>query len=206
MQLLPFLLVAGAIVVAPGVDMALVTRNVLLHGRRAGVVTAVGVNTGVLLWSLAASFGLAALLVASATTYRLVEIGGAAYLVFVGIRALWASFHRAHEATKSGVGRSLPSRVAFRQGMLCNIFNPKVGVLFTSLLPQFAGDRATTADFLLMGGIFNAMGLAWLISYTLIVARSRDVFLRPRIRRALDRFSGIILVGLGIRLALERRS
>jgi threonine/homoserine/homoserine lactone efflux protein len=90
---------------------------------------------------------------------------------------------------------------------LSNLLNPKIAVFFTSLLPQFV-DRGghTLFALLALGAIFNAIGVIWLTVYALLVARSRSLLLRPRVTRALDRLSGVVLIGLGVRLAFERRS
>ena len=99
----------------------------------------------------------------------------------------------------------LNNRVAFRQGLVSNLLNPKIAVFFTSLLPQFVGTHRAGADLLLLGALFNAMGLVWLLSYALLAARGRKVLGRPGVKRILDRVSGLVLIGLGIRIAFEHR-
>jgi threonine/homoserine/homoserine lactone efflux protein len=91
MQLLPFLAVAAVVVVTPGVDMALVTKNALLHGRRPALATAVGINVGILLWTTAAALGLAAVIAHSATAFTVIKVAGALYLVYLGLQVLRAS-------------------------------------------------------------------------------------------------------------------
>jgi threonine/homoserine/homoserine lactone efflux protein len=96
---------------------------------------------------------------------------------------------------------------AFRQGLTSNLLNPKIAVFFTSLLPQFVdAGHANARDLLLLGALFNAMGVVWLLTYAAIAARGRDVLRRPRVQRGFDRLSGIALIALGARLALERRT
>jgi threonine/homoserine/homoserine lactone efflux protein len=90
----------------------------------------------------------------------------------------------------------------FRQGLISNALNPKIAVFFTSLLPQFGHSLPAL---LLLGALFNAIGLVWLTGYALAAARGRAALQRPRVRAALDAISGIVLVGLGVRLAFERR-
>ncbi len=95
---------------------------------------------------------------------------------------------------------------AFRQGLASNLLNPKIAVFFTSLLPQFVdAEHAQPQDLLLLGVLFNCMGVIWLLTYADLAARGRDVLARPRVKRALDRLSGVALVALGVRLALERK-
>jgi threonine/homoserine/homoserine lactone efflux protein len=182
-----------------------VTRNALLHGRGAALASAAGVNAGIALWTVAAALGLATLVVASPDAFMAIRLAGAAYLVYLGARALWASRRTPPAPALPPDRAALGIGAAFRQGLISNALNPKIAVLFTSLLPQFAGPHASAAEFLLLGAIFNVMGIAWLAAYALAVARGRAVLLRPRVRALLDRLSGVVLVALGLRLALERR-
>ena len=195
--MLPFLAVSAIVVVTPGVDMALVTKNALLHGRAAARATALGVNLGIFLWTLAAALGLAAVIAASAAAFTAIKLAGALYLVYLGVRALLGS----HETVTVVAGGS-----AFRQGLASNLLNPKIAVFFTSLLPQFVDSAHTSPqDLLLLGLLFNCMGVLWLLTYAELAARGRDELGRPRVKRALDRLTGVALVGLGVRLAFERR-
>ncbi len=206
MHLVAFLGVAVVIVVTPGVDMALVTKNALLHGRRAALATALGINAGIGVWTVAAALGLAALVHASATAFAVVKLAGAAYLVYLGLQALRASRRRDHHLAPVSA-RTLGSGHAFRQGLVSNLLNPKIAVLFSSLLPQFVGDASSPlAALLALGGLFNVLGIVWLTSYALAVSRGRAVLQRPRVRAALDAASGVVLVALGVRLAFERRT
>jgi threonine/homoserine/homoserine lactone efflux protein len=196
-HVLPFLAVSAIVVVTPGVDMALVTKSALLHGRAAARATALGVNLGIFLWTLAAALGLAAVIAASAAAFTAIKLAGALYLVYLGVRALLGS----HETLTVVAGGS-----AFRQGLASNLLNPKIAVFFTSLLPQFVDSAHTSPqDLLLLGLLFNCMGVAWLLTYAELAARGRNVLGRPRVKRALDRLTGVALVGLGVRLAFERR-
>ena len=204
MQLGPFLAVAAIVVVTPGVDMAVVTRNALMYGRRAAVMTVFGINVGIFFWAMAAALGLAAIVSTSATPFAAIKLAGAAYLVYLGLQALRSA--RVDRVESQPIARSAPSsRIAFRQGLISNMLNPKIAVFFTSLLPQFVGAHDSAGDLLLLGLLFNAMGVGWLICYATVVARGRDVLVRPRVKRTLDRISGFVLVGLGTRLALENR-
>jgi threonine/homoserine/homoserine lactone efflux protein len=192
-----FLAVSLLVVVTPGVDMALVTKNALLHGRSAARATALGVNAGIALWTVAAALGLAAVIAASAPAFTAIKLVGAAYLVYLGLRAL---FRR--EEVRVVVARGS----AFRQGLASNLLNPKIAVFFTSLLPQFVDARhAHPQDLLALGLLFNCIGVVWLLAYAELATRGRNVLTRPRVKRALDRLSGIALVALGVRIATEGR-
>ena len=203
-QLGPFLAVAAIVVITPGVDMALVTRNALVHGRRAAVLTALGINLGILFWVVAASLGLAALVATSASAFAAVKLAGAAYLIYLGVQALRSA--RSHRPSDHPAERVPPRGYrAFRQGVASNLLNPKIAVFFTSLLPQFVGPHRSAVNLLLLGLLFNAMGFCWLLGYATAAARGRGLLVRPRVKRALDSVSGLVLIGLGARLALEGR-
>ena len=195
MHVLPFLAVSAVVVITPGVDMALVTKNALLHGRRAARATALGINLGILLWTLAAALGLAAVVAASAAAFTAIKLAGALYLVYLGLRALLGSRGAVVTAARGS---------AFRQGLVSNLLNPKIAVFFTSLLPQFVDPQHTgVLELLLLGALFNCMGVLWLLVYAELVARGRNALGRPRVKRALDRLSGVALIGLGVRLAVQ---
>jgi len=190
-----FLGISALVIVTPGQDTALTIRNTLFGGRRAGVFTAAGVACGQAFWTLAASFGLAALLGASEPAFLAVRLAGAAYLVFLGLQTLLGS-HRAHT-------RAPGVRGSFRQGLLSNLGNPKMAVFFTSLLPQFGG--SSFGVLLGLGLVFCTMTLLWLSGYAFAVARAGDFLRRSRVRRWLDRATGAVLIAFGIRLATETR-
>jgi threonine/homoserine/homoserine lactone efflux protein len=206
-QILPFLAVAAVVIVTPGVDTALVTRNALLHGRSSALASAIGVNVGIAFWTIAAAAGLAALIAASAHAFLVIKLAGAVYLVLLGLQALLSS--RRHPAGPAATSRRAPLgvRASFRQGLVSNLLNPKIAVFFTGLLPQFVGVHGSVAPrLILLGALFNAMGVAWLVSYAVLASRGRDLLSRPRVRKTIDRLTGGVLVALGVRLALERRT
>ena len=199
-----FVAVAALIVVVPGPDMALVLRNGVTHGRRAAVATALGANAGLFVWAIAAALGIAAVLHASGTAFTILKLAGAAYLVWLGARALLDAWRGADLAP---AGASEQRRASpFRQGLLSNVFNPKIALVYTTLIPQFV-DRGGSeiAQTFLLAGVFIAMGLVWLISYALLVAQVGAFLRRSSVRRVVNAVAGAILTGLGIRLALERR-
>jgi threonine/homoserine/homoserine lactone efflux protein len=194
-ELLTFAGVAAIVIVTPGQDTALTVRHTLASGRRAGIRTAVGVVCGQAIWALAASAGVAAVLVASEPAFVAMKVAGAAYLVYLGATALLAAAGRRgapHEAERSAPGHEL------RQGLLSNLGNPKMAVFFTSLLPQF-GDAF--AELLALGLLFCSLTLIWLSAYAFAVARAGHVLRRPAVRRAIEAVTGTALVALGVRLA-----
>jgi threonine/homoserine/homoserine lactone efflux protein len=196
-HLVAFLGVSAIVIVTPGQDTALTIRNTLFGGRRSGILTAGGVAIGQATWALATSAGIAALLRASAPAFEAVKFAGAAYLIWLGLQTI---FRRSDEH------RAAPprARASFRQGVVSNLGNPKMAIFFTSLLPQFA-PHPTFGTLLVLGLVFATMTFAWLTGYAVAVAKAGDFLRRTRIRRALDRVTGAVLIALGLRLAAEHR-
>ena len=196
-MLAAFVGISIVVIVTPGQDTALTIRNSLLGGRRSGLSTAFGVAAGQAVWALATSVGLAALIVAFEPAFVALRLAGAAFLVYLGTHALLRAWRA--EATEP---RRASSRSPFRQGLLSNLGNPKMAVFFTSLLPQFA---ASFPGLLALGLVFCSMMFVWLATYAFAVAKAGNVLRRPAIRRVFDAVLGAVLVGLGIRLATDRR-
>jgi len=204
-----FLGVSILVIVAPGQDTALTIRNTLVGGRGSGVLTAAGVASGQFIWTVATSAGLAALIVASEPVFTALKLAGAAYLVFLGAQAMYAALRPGRgdaNGNRFMSVRRLGRIAAYRQGAVSNLGNPKMAVFFSSLLPQFiTRGHASFATLLMLGLLFNAMTLTWLTGYALVVARVGDVLRRDRVRRSMEAVTGLVLVGLGLRLATERR-
>lgn len=198
-----FLLVAGAIIVTPGPDMALVTRNAVAYGRAAALRTALGIEAGLLVWTAASAVGLAALLETSALAYSVVKVAGAAYLVYLGTKLL-IGILRSRSATAHQPSAA-PLVSSFRQGLLSNLLNPKIAVLFTSLIPQFVTPGPMAAfEAVSFALIFAGLGFVWLVSFALFTSAAGRALSAPVVRRALDAITGTVLIGLGLRLATER--
>jgi threonine/homoserine/homoserine lactone efflux protein len=191
-----FLAVSALVIVTPGQDTALTIRNTLARGRRGGVHTAAGVVLGQLVWALAASAGLVALLRAWEPAFLALRIAGAAYLLYLGLTALRSAFRREAIASPEQRLRTPP----LLQGLLSNLGNPKMAVFFTSLLPQFAPSGSFAALFAL-GAVFCALTLTWLSGYALAVSRASEALRSSRLWRALEALTGAVLVALGVRVA-----
>jgi len=202
-----FLGVAALVIVTPGPDTALVTRNALFYGRRPALATAFGVNTGLLVWTVASALGVAAIVHASATAFTAMKLIGAAYLIWLGVQALRSAGHRIAPGEQAGSSeRRLNAQRGFRQGLFSNLANPKIAVFFTSLLPQFIdAGHPVLLPFLLLGSLFVVMTLAWLCAYALMASKAGGLLTRPRVKSALDRVTGVVLIALGLRLATEPR-
>jgi threonine/homoserine/homoserine lactone efflux protein len=199
---LAFVAVSVVVIVTPGQDTAMTIRNTLAGGRRGGVLTALGVATGQLAWTTAASLGVVALLASSEPAFDALRLAGAAYLLWLGALSLLAALRRRPVRQVGADGSRLPARAAYRQGLVSNLGNAKIAVFFTSLLPQFVpADGASFWHVLPLGVLFAAMTLLWLSAYVALITRLGDVLRRPRVRRGLDAVTGTALVAFGIRLA-----
>jgi threonine/homoserine/homoserine lactone efflux protein len=195
-----FVAVSIVVICTPGQDTALTIRNTLSGGRESGIATAAGVALGLATWTVAASLGVVALLRASEPVFDALRLAGAAYLVLLGLQSLAAAARRAERPVLRREAEVGPMR-ALRQGLVSNLGNPKIALFFASLLPQFAPSRGGAfAGFLALGFLFAAMTLAWLTLYAVAVHRLRELLGGP-IRRVLDAVTGLVLAGLGLRVA-----
>jgi threonine/homoserine/homoserine lactone efflux protein len=203
-HLLAFVGVAALAITTPGPETALIVRNTIAGGRAAGFASVGGVAVGLALWSLATIVGLTALLLAFAPLYAAIRVAGAAYLVFLGVQALRSAFRGGPRAIAGETSPSRAPRVAFRQGLVSDLGNPKLGAFMTSLLPQFVLPGGSPAlQLTLLCVIFSVMTIGWFAFYVEAVSRGAHIFARSRVRRALDGVTGTVLIAFGARLATE---
>lgn len=198
-----FTVVAVLAVITPGLDTMLALRHALLGGRRAGLTAVLGITTGCLVWGTASIVGLTALLTASEVAYNAVRVLGAAYLIWLGATALWKTLPRNRKPVTEDV--QVPAgRSAFRAGLMTNLLNPKVGVFYMSLLPQFLPTGPTASAWgALLVTIHLTAGLLWLPGLVWMAGRARAFLQKERVRRWMDRITATVLVGLGVKLAAE---
>lgn len=201
-ELLSFFGVAAVLVITPGADMTLVTRNAARGGRRAGFETIGGIMLGLSAWVALSAAGVAALLTASSSAFTALKVAGAAYLAFLGIQSLWAALE-GHTIDEDAGRRG---RSPFREGLLSNLLNPKIAAFFTSFLPQFVdpGEPVLWPS-LALGGAFMLMGLAWLVALASTVASVRGLMSRPRVARVWNALAGTALMAFSLRLVLTER-
>lgn len=200
---LQFLTAAGVLAVltmVPGPDMAIVTKRAVSRGRQDGLRTVGGITTGLLAWGVLTVAGLAAVLAASATAYTAVKLAGAAYLIFLGVQAL---IHSRRLRTRAA--GALPEASAgnpWRTGLVANVFNPKIAVFYTGLLPTLAppglSPHTGMALLVLLHAVLTAI---WLGGYVMLLATARAFFQKPAVRRAMDRTTGVVLIGFGLKVA-----
>ena len=203
-QLLAFAGVSLLLAVTPGPDMAVVTKNALAHGRRGVLLTTSGIGLALVIWVTATAVGLSALLRTSGEVLFALKIVGALYLTYLGVRTLFESRQPPGDLL-AGTEPAAPAHAVFRQGFLSAISNPKLGVFFVTFLPQFVlPGQAVLPRLLELGVTFAVIGWLWMNVYGLFVTRLRDVITAPRVRQWMQRVTGVVLLGFGARLALER--
>lgn len=206
LSLTEILTLAGVIVLgsmSPGPDFLIVLRNSVVSGRRAGVASAVGIAVGVFVWALVTAIGVAGLLAASAEAYTAVKLIGAIYLAFIGIRALLAARRGDYRPDPEAAANRRATPVAFRQGLLTNLLNPKCAVFFIALVPQFLPAHPSALGTFELAVVCTVANLFWFVTLAFGVGALRQVFTRRRVRRALDAVMGTFMVGLGLRIAME---
>ncbi|MGW5670652.1 LysE family translocator [Micromonospora sp. NPDC003776] len=200
-----FLVFAAVLILIPGPDFAVVTRNTLAAGRRRGRWSAIGVTASNAVQGVAAAAGLGALVVRSQPLFETIRWAGVGYLVYLGVQA-WRSAWRGDYAPLAGDGPAAPGQAltGFRQGFLSNITNPKVLAFYLAVLPQFVGGPAPLGVLLAYALTHAVLSLAYLLVLVGALNRARDLLSRRRVRRWLDGLTGFALLGFGARLAAER--
>lgn len=203
-QLLAFVGVAAGMVALPGADFTVVVRNALAS-RGSGVATAVGVAAGLLVHTALAVAGLAAVLVTMPVLFRTVQLLGGAYVLYLGLSALYAirrrraAGERAQDPDEAGHRAPMSPGRSLRQGFLTNALNPKAPVLFLSLLPQFVPDgQPPLPRTLLLASVVVLLALVWFPAVALLVDRLGRWLRRPRTARAIEGGSGAALTALGL--------
>lgn len=213
--LLPFLGVVAVLTVTPGPDMLLVVRNGLTFGGHAAWITGLGCCLGISIHATLAVLGLSAIIKASVTAYAVVKIAGAGYLAYLGLRMLIEAIMSPDMADEHDPPRIRPARTgpasppastaAFRQGLFTNLLNPKIALIFLSLLPQFvAADEPRMRTTATLAAVFLGMAVLWWRAFTLAIGPISRVLNARRARRLIDGAAGVVLLTISARVALER--
>jgi threonine/homoserine/homoserine lactone efflux protein len=203
-----FAVVAGLLTLVPGMDTALVLRSSISRSRRFAFATAIGISTGAMIWGVAAAVGVSALLAASETAYRLLTIAGAAYMIWLGLSLLWKSLRHGKAAATPAAKVLVPGRSELFTGWLTgtgtNLLNPKVGVFYIATIPQFipAGESPLLVG-VLLAGVHCVLAMAWFTLLIFGTGYASRWLKGARSIRIIDSITGTVLVGFGLKLALE---
>lgn len=199
-------LVAGILLnLTPGADTIYILTRSISQGKRAGIYSVLGISTGVLVHTVLASFGLSIILAKSVFAYNLVRYVGVAYLFYLGVRMIIEKNNLFDNKDQKIEGSSLLK--IYWQGMLTNVLNPKVALFFLSFLPQFINPAYATGPlpFLILGFTFLTTGTLWcffLASSASLV--SKTLRNNDRIGKMMQKISGIVFIGLGIKLLSDK--
>ena len=204
-----FLVLAALLTITPGADTVLTLRNTLSGGTRDGLWTMAGVCSGFVFQPLLAALGVAALFVRLPVAFTVVKMAGAIYLIYLGIQSLYEAVRLWRKPSDNGQIVGGPNHQTrwkrYREGLLTNALNPKIGVFYFAVLPQFI--KATDPVLLksiVMTLCHYGMGLLWLGAIALAAGRLRHFLTRPRVKASLDSIAGLAMIGFGARLAFAR--
>lgn len=202
--MMTFAIAALVLIMIPGPDQVLITRNALAGGRWGGLLTLVGGALGITVHASAAALGLSALMLASTTAFTVLKVVGVAYLLWLGLQTLRAA-RRSRQEPAAEDAVAVPRRrwAYLRQGFLSNALNPKVALFFITFLPQFlpADSGSPRAEALLLSAIFAALYVAWFSAYVVAVDRLGRWLRRPTVKARIELFTGLALVTFAARLA-----
>ncbi|MEU1779157.1 LysE family translocator [Streptomyces abikoensis] len=198
-----FALVVGLLTITPGLDTALILRTAARGEQRRAWGVVLGIQTGTLCWGALTSAGVTALLAASRLAYETLRWAGAAYLLWMGARMLWEGRGRATASAEPEPAAPGGFAAGWRQGLVTNLLNPKMGVFYVAVLPQFI---PASAPHFLMGlaltSVHAVLGVLWAAVLVGFARALRDWLRKPAARRAMDRITGTAIVGFGVKLAV----
>lgn len=194
------------LIILPGPDTAIATKNTLTVGRMGGLKTALGTCCALLIHTSAAVLGLSAIIVKSALLFSVFKYVGAVYLIYLGIKTLWSLKKKEEAASvEMNTKKQFENTSCFKQGFLTNILNPKVAVFFLTFLPQFVESGSNTfMPFLLMGITYTVLTSIWFLLYVYLINQISAFMKRPKAQNIIEGVTGTILIGFGIKLALEK--
>lgn len=198
-----FIITCLLLIILPGPDTAIVTKNTIVGGRKAGFQTMFGSCIGLSMHTIACVAGLSALIVKSAIAFTMLKYVGAIYLCYLGIRTLLSLRVKKQSLNDELVA---PKRGSyFKQGFITNVTNPKVAVFFLTFLPQFLAPSAEPFwAFLVMGIIYTVLTLVWFALYVVLLNSIRTFMQRPATQAIIEGLTGAVLIGFGIKLAFEK--
>jgi threonine/homoserine/homoserine lactone efflux protein len=202
-HLLTFLIAAIALNLVPGQDTLYIIGRSLSQGRRAGIVSVLGIGSGCLVHITAAAIGLYSVLALWPPMFSLIADAGALYLIFLGIM-VWVNRNTIDLSGKPGTA-SDSNWLIFRQGMMTNLLNPKVALFFLAFLPQFIDPVSNLGafSFLFLGLVFFCTGSVWCTFIALFASSVADTLReRPKVQRGFDLFTAMLFIALGVGLFL----
>ncbi|MGC4378905.1 LysE family translocator [Fictibacillus sp. Mic-4] len=202
-----FLILCVFLVILPGPDTAIVTKNTITVGKSGGFKTALGTCCALCIHTAAAVLGLSAIIVKSALLFAVFKYVGAVYLIYMGVKTLWSL--KKKDDTAASVEMNIKSQFknasCFKQGFLTDLLNPKVAVFFLTFLPQFVVSGSHTFfPFLILGVTYIVLTALWFLFYVYIINYISAFMKRPKTKMIIEGITGTVLIGFGLKLALEK--
>lgn len=202
-----FVLLSIFFVILPGPDIAITTKNTVSGGRHGGFKTMLGIGCALLIHTTAAILGLSALILKSAMLFSVVKYIGAVYLLYIGVRTLWALRKKQivfNEVITAEENKQMGSSL-FTQGFLTSLLNPKVALLFLTMFPQFIQtNNQSFIPFLIMGVTYTALTILWSIVYIILINQMMTLMKKPKTQQVIEGVTGAILIAFGLKLFMER--
>ncbi|AJI25762.1 integral membrane TerC family protein [Priestia megaterium] len=198
-----FVITCVFLIILPGPDTAIMTKNTLTVGKQGGFKTMIGICCALSIHTLTAIVGLSAIIAKSALLFSIFKYIGAVYLIYLGIKSLWTL--RNQETTETVVKIKYKNTSSFKQGFLTNLLNPKIAVFFLTFLPQFVNPGSHTfMPFLILGMTYIVLTIVWYLFYIYLLNQISAFMKKPKTQKAIEGITGTILIGFGIKLALEK--
>ena len=201
-----FVIMCIFLILLPGPDTAIATKNTVTVGKIGGLKTALGTCCALLIHTSAAVLGLSTIIVKSALLFSIFKYVGAVYLIYLGVKTLWSLKKKEEAATvEVNTKKQLENTSCFKQGFITNILNPKVAVFFLTFLPQFVESGSNTfIPFLIMGITYTVLTAVWCLLYISLINQISAFMKKPKTQNIIEGITGTILIGFGIKLALEK--
>ncbi|MGE7717723.1 LysE family translocator [Priestia megaterium] len=198
-----FVITCVFLIILPGPDTAIMTKNTLTVGKQGGFKTMIGICCALSIHTLTAIVGLSAIIAKSALLFSIFKYIGAVYLIYLGIKSLWTL--RNQEATETVVKIKYKNTSSFKQGFLTNLLNPKIAVFFLTFLPQFVNPGSHAfMPFLILGMTYIILTIVWYLFYIYLLNQISAFMKKPKTQKVIEGITGTILIGFGIKLALEK--
>ncbi|PFD97791.1 LysE family translocator [Priestia megaterium] len=201
-----FVITCIFLIVLPGPDTAIMTKNTLTVGKQGGFKTMLGICCALSIHTLTAIVGLSAIIAKSALLFSIFKYIGAVYLIYLGIKSLWTLRNKNTTETIEPIAKSkYKNESSFKQGFLTNLLNPKIAVFFLTFLPQFVNPESHTfMPFLILGITYIVLTIVWYLFYIYLLNQISSFMKKPKTQKVIEGITGTILIGFGIKLALEK--
>ncbi|MEI2329228.1 lysine transporter LysE [Priestia megaterium] len=201
-----FVITCIFLVILPGPDTAIMTKNTLTVGKQGGFKTMLGICCALSIHTFTAIVGLSAIIAKSALLFSIFKYIGSVYLIYLGIKSLWTLRNKNTTETIEPIAKSkYKNESSFKQGFLTNLLNPKIAVFFLTFLPQFVNHESHTfMPFLILGITYIVLTVVWYLFYIYLLNQISSFMKKPKTQKVIEGITGTILIGFGIKLALEK--